>query len=257
MVFSGYTGGLKPSRVILIIMMEIYNPLSRIVLFLLLLYVPHGMYAADSDSYTAHQRIRGAKVARFLCRSDALRALDLNASDAVLHTRLKTACPDLDNEEYPALLAYLRHQMAASNPLPSVRPVPKSARCPVCGMVSNLYPAWTTLMVMQNGKKFYFDGIKDLMRFYLDEARYRYDRREIARLVVQDFYGLAPLDARKAWYVVDSDIRGPMGRELVPLRTRKQAETFLRDHHGRSIVRFEAITPRLLSTLDGSGGGRP
>ena len=238
-------------------MMEIHSPLSRIVLFLLLLCVPHGMYAADSDPHTAHQRIRGAKVARLLCRSDALRALDLNASDAALRTRFKTACPDLDNEEYPALLAYLRHRSAASAPLPSIRPVPRSARCPVCGMVSNLYPAWTTLMVMRDGKKFYFDGIKDLMRFYLDEARYRYDRRRIAHLVVQDFYGLAPLDARKAWYVIDSDVRGPMGRELVPLRTRQQAETFLGDHHGRGIVRFEAITPRLLSTLDPRGGGEP
>ncbi len=214
-----------------------------------LLCAPYGIRAADSDPHTAHQRIRGAKVARLLCRSDALRALDLNASDAALRTRFKTACPDLDNEEYPALLAYLRHQMTASNPLPSVRPIPKEARCPVCAMTTTLYPNWTTTMQMRGGKQYWFDGIKDMMHYYLDRAKYHYDRKEIKWMVVQEYYSLQSLDAQKAWYVLGSDARGPMGLELVPFGTLERAQTFLQDHHGRSILRFDQITPHILESL--------
>jgi nitrous oxide reductase accessory protein NosL len=40
-----------------------------------------------------------------------------------------------------------------------------------------------------------------------------------------------------------------MGPELVPLRTREEAEEFLADHGGRSIVRSSEVTLELLATL--------
>jgi nitrous oxide reductase accessory protein NosL len=41
-----------------------------------------------------------------------------------------------------------------------------------------------------------------------------------------------------------------MGHELVPLRTRDEAAEFLRDHHGKRILRFEDVTLPLLQGLD-------
>ena len=241
-------GWLKPSRVILN-GMKMYRSLLRNLLLVSLLYTPYILCAADSDSHNAYLRIRGAKIARLLCRQDTLRTLDLNASAATLRSHLKTACPDLDEEEYPALLSYMRYKMTVSNPLPPVRPIPKEARCPVCAMTTTLYPNWTTTIRTKGGKQYWFDGIKDMMYYYFDQAKYHYDRKEIRWMVVQEYYSLQPLDAKKAWYVLGSDARGPMGLELVPFSTPERAQAFLQDHHGRTILRFDQITPRILESL--------
>ena len=65
-----------------------------------------------------------------------------------------------------------------------------------------------------------------------------------------DYSGLTRIDAHAAWYVIGSDVLGPMGHELVPLATQAEAEDFLRDHKGRKIVRFADVTPALLEQLD-------
>jgi nitrous oxide reductase accessory protein NosL len=58
------------------------------------------------------------------------------------------------------------------------------------------------------------------------------------------------MDARAAWYVIGSDTLGPMGHELVPLKTQAEAEEFRKDHHGKRILRFDDVTPALLENLD-------
>jgi nitrous oxide reductase accessory protein NosL len=67
---------------------------------------------------------------------------------------------------------------------------------------------------------------------------------------VTEYYDLHPINALKAFFVVGSDVYGPMGRELIPFTTRSDAEGFLKDHKGRLILRFEDITPKLIATLD-------
>jgi nitrous oxide reductase accessory protein NosL len=38
---------------------------------------------------------------------------------------------------------------------------------------------------------------------------------------VTDYYRVQRIDAHKAYYVVGSDVLGPMGHELIPLETRQ------------------------------------
>jgi nitrous oxide reductase accessory protein NosL len=58
------------------------------------------------------------------------------------------------------------------------------------------------------------------------------------------------VDAREAWFVVGSDVLGPMGHELVPFARREEAEEFLRDHRGASVLRFDDVNARILEALD-------
>ncbi len=73
---------------------------------------------------------------------------------------------------------------------------------------------------------------------------------DIARIGVTEYYGLKRLDARQAWFVIGSDVLGPMGHELIPLASRADAEEFLRDHRGRRILRFEEVQRELPGKLD-------
>jgi len=131
------------------------------------------------------------------------------------------------------------------------RPGPRE-KCPVCGMFVARHPDWIAAITFRDGERAVFDGAKDLFKFWLEPGRFLPSRRreDVAALAVTDYYAVAAVDARAAWYVVGSDVLGPMGRELVPFARREDAEEFLRDHHGARIVGFDEVTPALVRSLD-------
>ncbi len=140
--------------------------------------------------------------------------------------------------------------MAADSPaFPS--PGPKDT-CPVCGMFVSLYPDWIATVLYQDGHAHHFDGAKDLFKYLLNLPKYApgHSKNDIVAIGVTEYYGVTRIDAHAAWYVLGSDMLGPMGHELVPLATQAEATDFLKDHHGKRIVRFDEITPALLEQLD-------
>ncbi len=128
----------------------------------------------------------------------------------------------------------------------------KTEKCPVCGMFVAKYPDWTARVVFANGDIIYFDGAKDMFKFLLDLQKHLPGAApdDLAGIHVTEYYRLKPIDARSAYYVIGSDILGPMGRELIPLASCEDAETFLHDHQGLRILLFQDVTASLLKTLD-------
>ena len=61
---------------------------------------------------------------------------------------------------------------------------------------------------------------------------------------------MTKIDARKARYVIGSDVPGTMGNEFWPLETIRDAEDFLKEPKGKHIVTFEQITPDVAVKLD-------
>jgi nitrous oxide reductase accessory protein NosL len=124
-------------------------------------------------------------------------------------------------------------------------------KCPVCGMFVARYPEWVAGARFTDGSYAVFDGAKDLFRFWHDVRRYAPSRTQadVAALFVTDYYAVRQVDARKAWFVVGSDVLGPMGRELVPFSSGEEAGEFLLDHRGRRVLRFDEVTPALLEEL--------
>ncbi|AHJ14073.1 NosL family protein [Sulfurospirillum multivorans DSM 12446] len=119
--------------------------------------------------------------------------------------------------------------------------VPKDAKCPICGMFVAKYPQWVALY--DGEKKFYFDGVKDMMK-------YAYARKLSSdKFYVSDYYKLSKLEATKAFYVIGSNVYGPMGSELIPFATQEEAETFSRDHNGQKVIAFDEITEALVKSL--------
>ena len=129
---------------------------------------------------------------------------------------------------------------------------PPAAKCPVCGMFVARYPDWTGSIRFRDGATVYFDGPKDLFTYFLAVGKYAPGRAssDIAAISVKDYYALTVIDARKAFYVVGSDVRGPMGKELVPFAKGDEARGFLGDHRGTKVLRFGEITPATLKGLE-------
>jgi nitrous oxide reductase accessory protein NosL len=124
--------------------------------------------------------------------------------------------------------------------------------CPVCGMVVSKYPPWIASVVYRDGHAHHFDGAKDLFKYLFDLPRYAKGHRtqDIARIGVTEYYEVKRIDARTAWYVIGSDVLGPMGHELIPLASRADAEEFMRDHQGKRILRFDEVKRDLPGKLD-------
>jgi nitrous oxide reductase accessory protein NosL len=114
------------------------------------------------------------------------------------------------------------------------------------------YPAWVATVRYRDGHADHFDGAKDLFKYLLDLSKWAPGHRaeEIAQIGVTEYYGLRRIDAREAFYVIGSDVLGPMGHELIPLETEADATEFLQDHTGSAILRFDQISLELLRNLD-------
>ncbi|HET6515683.1 MAG TPA: nitrous oxide reductase accessory protein NosL [Thermodesulfovibrionales bacterium] len=124
-------------------------------------------------------------------------------------------------------------------------------KCPVCGMFVSKYPEWYSEIIFKDGSHFYFDGSKDMFKYYLDVRKYNPSKtlNDVDSLYVTEYYSVLLIDARTAYYVIGSDIMGPMGRELVPFSTKEDADAFVKDHKGRTI-RFKDVTAAILKGLD-------
>jgi nitrous oxide reductase accessory protein NosL len=142
-------------------------------------------------------------------------------------------------------------QAAAGAPQPPAKPSPAN-KCPVCGMFVAGHPDFLAAVVFRDGATAYFDGCKDMFRFLLDTAKYAPGRRrdDVASVWATDYYSLKWIDASSALYVLGSDVLGPMGRELIPFGKEAEAREFLKDHKGRSLLRFADVTADIVRDID-------
>ncbi|ABK18494.1 NosL protein [Syntrophobacter fumaroxidans MPOB] len=125
-------------------------------------------------------------------------------------------------------------------------------KCPVCGMFVAKYPDFVAEIVFKDGSRAFFDGAKDMLKYYFDLAKYNPSKKasDIESIYVTDYYSMRATDGRKALFVVGSNVYGPMGREFIPFANEEDANEFMRDHAGKTLVRFTDITPEMVKNQD-------
>jgi len=148
------------------------------------------------------------------------------------------------------LLIFLFTPVGYAAPKSDIGPSAKD-KCPVCGMFVAKFPNWTAATKTKDGMTFFFDGPKDMFTHYFDAARYTPGKKQsdISGLSVKEYYSLKIIDAKGAYFVIGSDVYGPMGAELVPFASQKEAASFMQDHKGKRILRFNDISPQTIKTL--------
>ena len=131
------------------------------------------------------------------------------------------------------------------------KPTPKD-KCPVCGMFVAKYPDFLAEIIFKDGSTFFFDGTKDMFKYYFNLKKYNPSKKpeDIDSIYVTDYYSLTLIDGFKAYYVTGSDVYGPMGRELISFEREGDPNGFMIDHRGKSILRFKEITLETIKGLD-------
>ena len=211
---------------------------------------------ADDIKYTLKKKQKkvypkGQKIFKHLCKQD------INPQDYIEINQLKASivknklCKPLKEKQLQAVALYLWEvkRFGDLNNIKNRIVVNKDEKCPVCGMFTYKYPRWAAQIFYKHNDHIHhlsFDGVKDLMKFYFDPSKWgKYPanfRQNITKIVVTDYYSQEAIDATKAYYVIGSNIYGPMGNELIPFKNYDDAKVFKKDHFGTKILQFDKIT---------------
>lgn len=159
--------------------------------------------------------------------------------------RDKNLCAELKESELQALSLYLwevKKYGDLKNTGDTIN-VSRDEKCPICGMFVYKYPKWAA-QIFYKDSHFSFDGVKDMMKYYFEH------KDNISKMLVSDYYSQKAIDAQEAYYVIGSDVYGPMGDELIPFKSQNEAKTFSMDHKGLKILRFKDIKAKEVHKLD-------
>lgn len=87
-----------------------------------------------------------------------------------------------------------------------------------------------------------------MFKFYFEPQKYNHNHsiNEMNEFTVTDYYSLEAIDGKKAFYVIGSNIYGPMGEELISFKNENEAKKFNEDHFGKKILKFEEVKKEIL-----------
>ena len=130
----------------------------------------------------------------------------------------------------------------------------KHDRCHICGMVILNYPGAKAQVFVQGEKDpLKFCSVKDGFVYVLQPEN---ARRAVA-FWVSDFGNKQDLPlhekmlkAQEAFFNVGSDVRGAMGKSILPFAAKEEVLAFTKEHEGK-IVKYSEVNLELLKSLKG------
>ena len=128
-----------------------------------------------------------------------------------------------------------------------------STRCAVCGMYPYRTPQWTAQIVFNDQTASSFDPPADMFRFVGNMMLFDKTHKpaDIGAIWVADYNTKAWADARKAFYVLGSNARGPMNDPNLPaFATREAAEAHAKTQGGK-VLAFGEVTKEIVKSLAG------
>lgn len=192
---------------------------------------------------------KGEKIYSIMCDKKAISTILYdNAEELEYQIKDKNYCIGINDKKLKLVTEYLinKDKLKKENTIK----VPKGSKCPVCGMLTAKYPKWVATIKEEDGKIYYFDGVKDMMKYYFNPTHFHHEKKKFEEILVSDYYTLTPIKAKDSWFVIGSNIYGPMGAELIPFKSQADAKEFAKEHFGKKIVKFDEITEDLVYSLD-------
>jgi copper chaperone NosL len=131
-----------------------------------------------------------------------------------------------------------------------IKPGPND-KCAACGMYVSGHSKWIAEIIFKDGSHQFFDGPKCMFKYYFNLSRYKskHKSNDILALFVTEYYKTKIISARDVFFILGSDIIGPMGNELIPVQGKEAAKQFFKDHHGKRMLSFDEITPESILSL--------
>lgn len=116
-------------------------------------------------------------------------------------------------------------------------------RCVVCGMYPARYPEHRCQISTKEGETQHFCSSQCMVSFLADPKEYVKKSITVKSVWVTVSHEQSYEYALGLYYLVGSQIMGPMGKEAIPYRSKAMAEKAAKDHGGR-VVRYKELTPK-------------
>lgn len=120
--------------------------------------------------------------------------------------------------------------------------------CTVCGMYPASYPKHNCQIWTMDDSTLHFCSTQCMVNYNADPSKYVKEPAKTKMAWVTLFSDGMYESAFGTYYVVGSQVNGPMGREAIPFKLKKNAEEFVMANGGK-IVSFPQLTPELV--MDG------
>ena len=125
-------------------------------------------------------------------------------------------------------------------------------RCPVCAMQVSKHKKFACAVQLMNGSTFYFCGTGCMIRSWIHpEIFLGASKEELKRSVVQDYFSGEQVPGRSVFWVAGSDVIGPMGPALVPLKDEQHLDVFKKRHGAKAVFRLSEMTDEKWQLLTG------
>jgi len=147
-----------------------------------------------------------------------------------------------------------------AGPQPGLKPLEESGtmqissqdRCPVCARQVGKHKKFACAVQLMNGKTFYFCGTGCMIRSWMHpEIFLGAAKEELKRSVVQDYFSGEQVPGRSVYWVAGSDVIGPMGPALVPLKNEQHLDVFKKRHGAKAVFRLSEMTDERWQLLTG------
>jgi copper chaperone NosL len=138
-----------------------------------------------------------------------------------------------------------------SGPHPGLKPldedgamqISKQDRCPMCAMQVSKYPNFVCAIQLVDGRTFYFCSAGCMIRAWMQpEIFLGTNKQTLRQTVVQDYFTGEQMSGGSVFWVSGSDIIGPMGPALVPLKSLPHLNAFKRRHGAQTVFRLSELT---------------
>ncbi len=139
---------------------------------------------------------------------------------------------------------------SGKGPQPGARPLDETGRmqigphdrCPVCAMKVDAHRKFASAIQLEEGTTFYFCGTGCMLRSWLHPEIYlQRPKAQLKRTVVREYFGGEQMDGRAVIWVAGSDVVGPMGPALVPLKDETDLTVFKKRHAGKVVFRLSDL----------------
>ena len=124
----------------------------------------------------------------------------------------------------------------------------KKDRCPVCGMFVYKYPKWMAGFVFKSGKQYFHCCPKCMLHNLNHISKYQpgENREQLELVWVTEYYTTKKTDARDVFFVIGTNLVGPMGLDLIPVKGMDAAKNLKQDYNGDLILQIDQITPEVI-----------
>ncbi|MCU0585171.1 MAG: nitrous oxide reductase accessory protein NosL [Desulfobacterales bacterium] len=125
-------------------------------------------------------------------------------------------------------------------------------RCPVCAMHVQAHRKFASAIQLMDGRTFYFCASGCMIRAWVHpEIFLNAPKADLKRSVVQDYFGGEHLDGASVLWVAGSDVVGPMGPALVPLKSEKELAAFKARHGAKTTFRLNEMNDAAWERITG------